>query len=55
MRINSDMPDVVVHDGEDLFLLPIHASRDLKAMLVVVVCLAAIAGAAALFVRLIGL
>lgn len=55
MRVNNDLPDVVTHDGEDFFSWSVHASPDLKAVLVILTCLALVAGAAAIFVRWIGL
>jgi len=55
MGTNNDLHDVVTHDGEDFFSWPVHASPDLKALLVILACLALVAGAAAVFVRVIGL
>ncbi|HXX38761.1 MAG TPA: hypothetical protein VEP50_11580 [bacterium] len=56
MRLNADLPDVAVHDGNDLPVFwPMAMSADVKAALVVLACLAAVVGAAIWFVRFVGI
>jgi hypothetical protein len=55
MRFDADLPDVVVHDSEDIPMLwPASMTADVKAALIVLVCLAAVVGAAIVFVRVVG-
>ncbi|GEM_PF-3480815 len=55
MRVNADLPDIVVHDSEDAPIMWMASmTPDVKAALIVLICLAAVVGAAIIFVRVVG-
>ena len=56
MRVNADLPEIMVHDEEDFPVFwPMRVSADVTAALVVAACLAGIVGAAIWFVRFMGI
>ena len=55
MRVNLDLPEPATYEAEELLMWPTHASSDVKAVIVIVCCLAAVIGAAILFVRFVGM